>query len=479
MNKYSESYEKEISLVELLFYCLRKWRWVAGSMIIVAMVAGGYKYLSTIKSNQILQQQQALLEKEGEAVQVEVVKNPSVRYYEQAIASSEQELEKQETYLRDSVVMQLDAYHIQEGTLSFYLDMAEQDETVLNNLIAAYRAYVTDGRLAEQLLDIDDSIPAVDLGYLLSFNKGKEAIEIPLNKETGTLFMDAEQNVFQIKVVALSQETCAAYLEKIEDAIMDYAVELGRVITGHDLRLLAIAQSEKADEEIAEYQDDMLSSYMMLLDKLNTLKKDLETVRINEGETITLGQVFVLVNPVVVATKYGIIGLVLGAFFAVFVLVLLFIILNRLQGVGDFEERFGMKLLGRINIPAKENRWFRFLDRIICQIEEGAYVHISFEEQIKIVSENLKAQIAKENGIKKVIFAGSISVKDVQALGKQITENIQEVAFSDYAKALEELGKSDAVLFIEKKGVSATKAIIQEKRLAEERNVKILGVVVL
>ncbi len=28
MNEYQETYEKEISLVELMFYCLKKWRWI-------------------------------------------------------------------------------------------------------------------------------------------------------------------------------------------------------------------------------------------------------------------------------------------------------------------------------------------------------------------------------------------------------------------------------------------------------------------
>ena len=64
MNEYSETYEKEISLVELMFYCLKKWRWVVLSMIVVAVAAGGYKYMSTVKGNQV-RQQQALLEKEN------------------------------------------------------------------------------------------------------------------------------------------------------------------------------------------------------------------------------------------------------------------------------------------------------------------------------------------------------------------------------------------------------------------------------
>ena len=43
MNEYQETYEKEISLMDLMFYCLKKWRWIVSSMLILAELAGGYK----------------------------------------------------------------------------------------------------------------------------------------------------------------------------------------------------------------------------------------------------------------------------------------------------------------------------------------------------------------------------------------------------------------------------------------------------
>ena len=62
MNEYSENYEKEVSLVELLFYCLKNWRWIVVSMIVVAVLAGGYKYQSVERSNRTEEEQQALME---------------------------------------------------------------------------------------------------------------------------------------------------------------------------------------------------------------------------------------------------------------------------------------------------------------------------------------------------------------------------------------------------------------------------------
>ena len=488
MNEYSESYEKEISLVELLFYCLKKWRWIVCSMIVIAVAAGGDKYLSTVKSNQIQQQKQVLLEESGEAVPVEVVKNPRVRFYEQAIASSEQELEQQEAYLKDSIVMQMDAYHLWAGTLSFYVDVPDGDNgNFLRSLIAAYKAYATDGRLAKQLFGADDSIPVVDLNYLLSFNRGKETIEIMysngsnknLDIESEIPFSESEQNLFQIQIIASSEELCAAYLEKAEEAIMDYSKELAGSITVHDLKLLAAVQTEKMDEDMATYQSSVLSSYGVLLNNLKTLK----TVRDEEGDTITLGQTFALANPVSAAVKYGIVGLVLGAFLAGFVLILVYLMSGKLQSTEMFREEFGMQLLGEVKAPVGKKKLFGFIDNWLYHLEEGAYANIPREEQMRIAAASLRGAANQKEGLKKIMLAGTIAKEDVAEFCHCLKEHVQETDFSSYkqivfdAAALEELSDYDAVVFLERKRVSYSKLIKKEREMVSGREIPVLGTI--
>ena len=60
MNEYQETYEKEISLMDLMFYCLKKWRWIVASMLILAVLAGGYKYQATVKGNVLKKEAEAL-----------------------------------------------------------------------------------------------------------------------------------------------------------------------------------------------------------------------------------------------------------------------------------------------------------------------------------------------------------------------------------------------------------------------------------
>ncbi len=498
MNEYSETYEKEISLVELMFYCLKKWRWVVLSMIVVAVAAGGYKYMSTVKGNQV-RQQQALLEKENadeEAADVEEegpVKNPNVVYYEQIIVNSEQELEKQEAYLRDSVIMQLDSRQLQRGTVSFYLKVAEgQGANSWENLIGAYEAYVSDGRLAEQLYGIDADISKAELQYLITFAcDGKEnyrsASVINSQTEQGTIQMQVampDQVIFQVQAIASEEAICEEYLDKIEKAIMDYSKELQAEVVGHELKPLASTQSEMASDDIQKYQTDIISSYTTLLTNLQTLRKGLQTVIDEEGEMITITEEIVLANPVSAAVKFAVVGLVLGAFLSGFLLILIYLMSGKFQSTEAFREEFGMQLLGEIMAPTGKKKVFGFIDTWLYHLEEGAYANISREEQMRIAAASLKGAAAQKEGLKKIMLTGTIAKEDVAEFCSCLKEHVQEIAFSDYrqivfdASALEELDGYDAVVFLERKGVSYSKLIKKERELASGRDIPVLGTVV-
>lgn len=84
-----------------------------------------------------------------------------------------------------------------------------------------------------------------------------------------------------------------------------------------------------------------------------------------------------------------------------------------------------------------------------------------------------------------VMLAGTIAKEEAEAVRNMLAEELKGVAFSAYerivfqASALEALDGCDGVVFLEKKGTSYTKLIKKERDLVSDRNVKILGTVVL
>ena len=62
MNEQQETREKEISLTDLIFYCMERWRYILLFMLIMGVLAGAYKYLATVRSNQAISQKEKSLD---------------------------------------------------------------------------------------------------------------------------------------------------------------------------------------------------------------------------------------------------------------------------------------------------------------------------------------------------------------------------------------------------------------------------------
>ena len=494
MNEYQEPYEKEISLTELLFYCLKKWRWIVAAMLIVGALAGAYKYRSTILSNQEKREAQALAEENGEKEEAEIISNPNIEYYKLAIDNLEREMEGLKSYIDSSVIMKLDPYHLATGNLSFYIDSGESGETLRNSLISAYEDFVEDGRLAAAMLDEDTDVTESELQYLISF-KSEDLPVVEDNYELSDGSSSAQiqitdigrskPNVFQIQITADSRESCEAYMERAKQAIMELGAQLQEQISSHEVMLLAESQTERIDTGIQSYQNEVLSNYTSTFTQLKTMQTELETVVEEEGETIVIGETVSYENPAREAVKFGVIGLVLGAFLAAFILVVVYLMSGRLQSTESFREEFGMPLLGQITKSPVKKKVFGFVDKGIQHLEEGGYADITYEEQLKIVAANLKAALSREGAVTKVMLAGTIAKEEAEAVRSRLMEELSGVVLSDYerivfqASALEDLEHFDGIVFLEKKGASYTKLIRKETALAADRGVKILGAVVL
>lgn len=487
MDENREVRPKEINLIDLIFYCLEKWRWFIVFMIILAILAGVYKYKATVNENKAKQEAALLLEEEDEGDDVNIVKvdMQSVTFYEQAIAENTAALERQKEYLETSAVMDMDSYHVATGILSYYLEGGEN----LDSLLAAYNAYISDGRLAEKLNEIDADISVADLRYLISFTNNFDTLyEVGGNQAIKALA--PEHTVFQIKIRMPDDSLCKVYLKSANEAIAAYSAKLQTELGEHRLSMLASTQSEMMDTDIKSYQDNTRAAYLTAVKNLQTLRTELETLRstaeIPEQPDET--GAIVLANPKTAAVKYAIVGLVLGAFLVCFGLMLMYMADGKLRNTNNFNLDFGMPLLGMVRDFGKKKKLFGFIDNWVMHMKEGSYAAIGFDEQIKMAASNVQAAIARKSSdgeLRKIMIAGSMAEKDAAALCERLSSELQGISLSSYRQivyqsaALKDLENYDGVLFLEKKGTSNASMILQERKAAFDRNVTILGAIVL
>lgn len=476
----------EINLMDLLFYCLERWRWIVTSMLIVAIVLGTYKYQATVASNQLIEQSRQGKSEDTVIENVEeketIKGEQSIKSYEQAIEEMEYELEIKENYVKNSVVMQMDPYHITTGTLSYYVEDGEYKSGVL----AAYKAFISGGRMAEELYELDQSVPVEDLQYLISFSNS-EVNAYRIDNSSQTMFsIEAGAPVFQVQIRMPDSESGELYLKYAEEIIKKYTVQLQSEVEEHKIILLSSAQSDMTDLELQKYQSEMRTEYTTSVKNLHALRTELDTIQNPQAATSSSGENAYMAAPMSAAVEFAVFGLILGAGLAILVLITLYWLGGKLKNIDSFNIEYGMPMLGVVRTSGNKKRLFGFIDTWIFRLRRGVYAKISFEEQIKMTMVNVQTMIkAAEGKIQNIMFAGTIAEGDAEELYMQLTSEIQNVSFSPYKRvvfqssSLRELEEYDGILFLEKKDVSNSELILQEKKLASDRDVKVLGAIVL
>ncbi len=205
-----------------------------------------------------------------------------------------------------------------------------------------------------------------------------------------------------------------------------------------------------------------------------------------EGEAAIENEPIVFEDPVSSAVTFAIVGMIGGVCLACLPFCMSYILGGRLQDERNFQQRFGMPLLGVVRKNRTKKKLFGFIDRWICRLEEGPCATIPRNEQIKLAAVNVQAAIHKnsEEKISRVMLAGTAAGKDVTEICEELAEEIDDVTFSPYrqivfhAAALRKLEYYEGILFIEKKGESYERLIRQERELAVDRDVKVLGVII-
>ena len=233
------------------------------------------------------------------------------------------------------------------------------------------------------------------------------------------------------------------------------------------------------------YQETITDNQIKKEEQLRRVRQSVteQTEEETGGETGSGPIVFE--DPVSSAISFAAIGMIGGACLVCLIFCMCYTMGGKLRSESGFQEKFGMPLLGVVRKSETKKKLFGFVDHWIRRMEEGPYAKIPRKEQIKIAAVNVQAALHKdkEEKIKRVMLAGTVVGDDVMEICETIAEDIGNVTFSPYrqivfhAAALKKLEYYEGILFIEKRGESCERLIRQEKELAENRGIKVLGMV--
>lgn len=441
-----------IYLKELLFSALYQWRRILVWGIILAVLLGGIKgiflYRSMNDGEQSAQQASAL-----EAY--EILSNS----LQQQIEANRASALYQQKYLGESVLMNIDAYHYCEVSMSLFLEtdyqivpgMSYQNPNPANAILRAYIEGITNNTNTELLAE---SI-GTQQEYLL------ELFSVDI-------FYEAQSISFYFKV--LDQESGDRLAECLRQVVGQLQQDISQTVAPHEMHINDLFTRMTVDPTIAQRQQDELTKLTSLQDAFTNLQQQKNALVPPESPVVS-GK-GVLKGSVVFAVIGGVLGVMLG----VMVAWMGHIFGGTVYSCKALTSRTGIKVIGSIKAGKKRNAVDTWLQSV-----EGRN-NIPADKQNAMLACSVAAAMGNEGVLQ---ITGQCRGEERTAFAEAFSKTNTKIVVRDAGNLLEDvsarqsLNQADYVLLIEQCGTSTYARVQEQVNVIIEHGKKILGCVLI
>lgn len=498
MDQYNNTYitneddESEISLLDLLYHILRRWRSILLISALFCVLLGGFKLVKGISTlgSADLKEKQKNYESQLEGYTI------SKEHLENQIQELTDSIQDKEDYYDHSILMKLDPKKSYKGTVTFVVtdvgevpsaeanrDLSFAIDRKLNSVLGSYIALIQNGTI---LRDVQNELTSkLDQKYLAELIYTQ---------------VDYQSKLLHITVVGADKQQVQSISDAIVQGLQKACVQMNASVAAHRLELLSSFVGNDADAYIpigmipeagantidASYQtsiEELQKNYTnSITDMQNQLLECNKQMSELEGPEPPVGasRTSVLKEGI----KYGIIGFIAGAFVLAFVYALQYLLCGKLMDSDELNDRYGILLLGDYHAPlhAHQNGIDRWIDRMNGITEDKR----SVESVYALSAANIVAQVGAEKNLK-ILLLGNAQSGDFDAAATVLSEKLRSSGVdviaagnvNENASAVEKLQQAEQVVLIEQRGASRQQDIQKELRTLRKLDKKIVGAIVL
>lgn len=446
--------EREISISELWWYIISKWKWLVIGMVVGALLLGVFgTYKASANNAGALKgiTMEDLTEEEQEEVKA------LVEEYELYQAKSE---ENENSYLMklnsNSVYRCMVTYYVDTDYSYNYMDVKDD---YADELVSLYKTYVVSDDVRDKIVSLNiNGLVYTDLNYMISTSN--------------------EGNIIKIAVCA-SKEDCETISNVVCEALEQYYNEATEFIGEHSLKQLSTDIVEMYNENVKNGQTVKNAYVKGLSDNIDAAKSSLSPAQKQVYEAEISGQS----NSgngdfkITLNKKYIVVGAVAGIAVSVVGAIVIFILGKRVKTVSEIEQVCGIDVIGKI---IKDSSAGKYALRKINKIKNNK----TENEQIQYVADTILNK-CRQDEIKELAFAtaAGFSTEELEGIVKVLTEDGIKVKCIDNincdSAALNLVVDYKNVVFIEKLNVTTKDDIFAEIEVCEQLSVNVVGMVVL
>ena len=461
---YNNVYEQEIDLKDLIFAVLHRWRMILAAAVVLALLLGGYKALRTYNHNNddaSILEAKAQYEKDLEAY------NQRVSVCEREIANLEEDIDRQEDYLENSILMNMSPYDVWEGKTELFVktdytimpELTYQNQDYTATVLQSYQSALTNAQFMKDVA----AKGQIDARYL------KELVTVTIGKSD-----DGYNNLLIVQVRHTDEKLANQLMTNILEGVNQSESRIQSVIGTHTITQVNKSLGSLVDLSLADRQRNEREQLALLTDSLAEKNTSLETMEKEEmPKPVESGSHSVAKSGI----KYGVLGGVLGAFAVMFFVCVIFLMSDKVYSAKDLKSRFKMKVLGILPTDKKkENPLDLLLNRL-----EGHSVGKDIEREYDLIATNVFHYAGE---ISSLLITGSAKEDKIASVAENLSKRLPDMkivsggSFLLEPKSLKGLSECDGVLLVEQKGVTLYSEAEQELEKIEDLHKKMVGCVV-
>ena len=428
----------EVSLGDLFWSVLRRWRSIVAIMLIFAVILGGYGFVKEYKKYKDPEVRQKLQNEYDLAVDEY---NKDKEKLQRDIVVSEEYQTHLEDYKDRCVFLKFDPYNIYKIDATFFVDsnyeinpsMSYQNTNTIGTLIRAYST----------------AIQRIDFESVIDMN-GEDLTQIhPVSKFSGkkvcVVSVVESAGLMQVTITADTKERAEKIYKEVMSVIDETKTILTTAVGDHEISVVNETALYTVDWDYETLQTSFTDDYYEKnKTKINTLKKNLDDLKEPVNKVPTKGSV------IKASLKKGVIGLVAGLFIAAVVYAVLFMIRDWVYTPDSLRGRYRLPMLGVIDLGLNGRKNNKIDRKIAAKL--GVPDGLSQEQSASLVASNVKLYLKGADKLLIVGSAGSDAAEKLKNMLQPLLEGTDIAAAGDVnyvSEAVDALSSDAAVICTE------------------------------
>lgn len=424
-----EQEKQVIFFSDLLFSALYRWKTMVAAALILALALGGFQfYQSSIGSKTVSQEAAA-----------------SVAHSQNQIKIINENIQSQQAYMDNSILMTMDPYNVSKITTDFYVytdyqilpGMEYQNPDKTPAVLRAYKMLLH----SQEALDSFCAATNLEPAYL---------------PELITAEVITNSNALNIAVRCPDMKTAQALTDAIVAYLESSKESVEKQITKHDTSVISSPSNSPVDLELAKVQTEAATRLTTLRQSLTDANTELKTLK-------NLASDAQAVSPIIMA----VIGAVLGVFLVGCWAVVAHLASDKVYSGRVLENRTGIRVLGAVPGTGKH--------RLLRKLEGRA-----MECSMDVIAMNIRNYCGGKTAL---LCLGSWNQEKKSALSEALKEVGITAAFEESplhsAAALKALPEQEAVVLLVTCGKTRYSQTEKEMLLITDQDKPLLGSVLL